>query len=192
MSEIIEPTPADLAIWSAVDSFDAFGAATADWLEGRRGYLPTYAEASPAEETSDLVEDLAAINRLGFATDGSQPGVPLDAERSGQRAYVTGYCDEHTAGLITSGLSTTELVVLHFAPEALGEGQVVVTLDQGQEFTWLGWADAAGAAGLYAERAGSSLAALVQSAWELHIFDPVWGRNDQLLPTIRRVLETRS
>lgn len=189
MSDFRHPDDDELARWSGIRTFRQFGAATAEWLDGKTAYMPTYAVDRPDLETAAIAEDLAAINRHGFVTHESQPGIPPDDNGSAQRAYVTGYCDEATAAKVCAGLRDSELVVIQLAPRAVGDVSVAVTLDEGEEFSWLGRGDSVEAASIYLERAGESLAALVRDAWELQIFDPSWGRNDRLLPALREVLE---
>ncbi|WP_162799197.1 hypothetical protein [Nocardioides sp. 616] len=185
---IPEPTPQDLAIWGRISTHAEFGEATADWLTRKHPYYPTYLSPGPAAESADLIEGLATINRLGFVTDSSQPGVPVDDAGSGQRAYVTGYCDEATAETIASALRFSDLIVLHFSPDSLGDGSIVVSTDEGEEFTWVGRRDSISAAEGYRERAGDSLADLILASWELHIIDPAWGRNDRLIPALLHAL----
>lgn len=188
--DIPPPTARELDEWGAAATHEAFGALTAAWLLGAGQYYPAYAAASPADETAPLLSDLARLNRVGFVTDGSQPGVPFDSKGSAQRAYVTGYCSESTAEKICSGLRSSDLVIMSFSPGSLGDGSIVVTLDEGIEYTWLGRRpDPGELLELYTDRAGPRLGALVESSWELQVFDPQWGRNDVLLPSLLRVLD---
>lgn len=63
------------------------GARTADWLEGAQLEYPLH--AGPAEpETEQLVPVLAQLNRSGFATTDSQPGLSTPVRQ--QRAFVAG------------------------------------------------------------------------------------------------------
>jgi hypothetical protein len=179
----------DQLAWQMCTDLNTACELTAEWLEGKRHYLPGYAAAQPDEETRPLLAELAAINRLGFFTENSQPGEPLEDGR-GQRAYVTGYCDEETAGFITGILAVTDLVVLWARPGEAGRMQVCVTMDYHREFTHLGRTGSReDKFEEYRYEANETLAAIIANSWDLHIFDPVWGRNDYLLPRLKLALE---
>lgn len=162
---------------------------TAQWLEGSRHYQPGYAAAQPAKETGPLSAQLARINRLGLLTTESQPGNPL-LQGSGQRAYVTGYCAGTTMAFLSTFLVGTELVSMWYPPNTSGQAQICVSVDEYEEFTHLGRSmDAEYVLEEYALETNEALAAIVSECWELQIFDPVWGRNDRLLPALIRALE---
>src|ERR1019366_4648592 len=65
------------------------------------GKAPGY-DGGPAPETVDLVPVLAAANRAGFITIGSQPG--LLSEYSDQRAAVEGFAAPETLDRLRSAL----------------------------------------------------------------------------------------
>ncbi|MFF1382228.1 DUF6919 domain-containing protein [Arthrobacter sp. NPDC058288] len=81
---------------------------TPRWLEGSLRYVPGYAAPQYAGENGPMSEALAAINRLGFLTDDSQPGSEMSSGH-GQRAFVTGRCTEQSAAIISP--------VLPYGPE---------------------------------------------------------------------------
>lgn len=111
--------------------------------------------------------------------------MPINSAGRGQRAYVDLACDEERAMAITSAFHGLELVALLFAPGAVGEGSMVVTLELGEEYTWLGrTGDPDDEVSTWAERAGPHVAGLIASAWQVQAFDPAWGRNDRLLPAL--------
>jgi hypothetical protein len=101
----IEQSPANLPAdtrWRDIQTLPEFGEQTARWLEGSVPTHPGYQGGGPDEETSELVPHLAALNRAGFVTYGSQPGVAPSAGFDGatwaQRAYVEGFAvDSKTA-----------------------------------------------------------------------------------------------
>jgi hypothetical protein len=66
--------------------------------------------------------------------------------------------------------------------------QIVVTLDEWNEFTWCGIYDSAAEADSYGREVGPELADLVRSSWMLQIIDPQWGRNDLLWPSVLRAV----
>lgn len=92
---------ADAARWFQATSLRSLGMLTADWLEGKNLYLPAYGATGPDPETTPLIPTLAAANRAGYVTDGSQPGHEPTLGYNGrlwrQLAAVSGFCDEHTA-----------------------------------------------------------------------------------------------
>lgn len=172
----------DQLAWRRCLDFETACELTAEWLEGNRHYQPGYAAAQPAPETGPWSQALADINRLGFMTTDSQPGVEL-SDGQGQRAYVTGLCTEETAGLLSAILAGTELVSIWFPPGSAGSGQICVTIDDNTEDTHLGISGGShGRCEEYESEANASLAHVLTGFWELHIFDPVWGRNSKLLP----------
>jgi hypothetical protein len=85
----------DRALWRAADTVGQLGTAGALWLGGgiasQPGYAPRY---GPDTETLPLVEVLAAVNRAGFYTTCSQPGLEktgMDGDWWQQKAAVTGF-----------------------------------------------------------------------------------------------------
>jgi len=181
---------ADVLPWRSVRNLADACELTALWLEGRSTYLPMYLDDKPADETAGTVTELAAINRLGFMTDCSQPGAAISSG-GGQRAFVTGFCDEQVADRLLAGLAETDLVILTFAPGQVGEGSIPVSLDGEEPFTWLGrsndfWEDAV--VETFAEETNPAFAQVLKESGQVHIFDPIWGRNDVLLPAILRAL----
>ena len=172
----------DAVPWRTASSLADGAELTALWLEGRSTYLPMYADDKPAEETQPWVAALASINRAGFVTDGSQPGVPL-SDAYPQRAFLTGYCDESTADRLDRALARTELVVVTFGSGALGEASIPVTLHNGQPCTWLGRTDDLLDPEQFEFSASESNPVYVEAlrnATHLQLFDPVWGRPDYL------------
>jgi hypothetical protein len=183
------PTAEDLAHWSTINSWPEFGQRNAEWLSGEFIYHPRYLDDSPATETGPLIEILTKINRAGFVTTDSQPGHPADAFSYVQRAYMTGICDEPTASRLRSGLLRTDLVVLWFSPDRSGIGQVAVTRDAQEECTWLGYGGVdEHEVDAWTQRGGPGLGQLYLDSWELHIFDPAWGRNDLLWTSVLAAL----
>ncbi|ABK04561.1 hypothetical protein Arth_3183 [Arthrobacter sp. FB24] len=163
---------------------------TARWLEGTLSYVPGYAAPQYAGENGPMSEALAAINRLGFLTDDSQPGAEMSGGH-GQRAFVTGRCTEQSAAIISAVLVETDLVVLVFPPGESGTGQICVTLDGAREFTWLGSSGGPSYAHeTYTDWTNETLAKSLAECWELQIFDPVWGRNTKLVPLLQKALIT--
>ena len=104
---------ADARRWMSAGSLAELGDLTALWLEGEIGQAPTNL-GPPAEETAELIPVLAAVNRAGFVTDGSQPGMsePWQGSILGwtappgsvwwQRAAVSGFATAQACELLAS------------------------------------------------------------------------------------------
>jgi hypothetical protein len=178
---------ADRALWSEVDDLAGIGGLTARWLEGDITYRPARDGRAPGGETAELVPVLAALNRAGFVTDFSQTALPLHAG-SARRAAVGGFCDMRMRLDLARAIATTDVVALWFPPAVKSVAQVVVTLDAGKEVTWLGTATAPDAIEYsYGEDLSlDGLEALID-AWQVQLFDPVWGRGDVLWPLLADV-----
>jgi len=123
--------------WRDADSLAAIGELTARWLEGTLAYRPEDFATTPAPETRPLVPALAPLNRVGYVTTNSQPGVALRAG-TGQRAFVTGCCDELSLRRLERAVRDTDLVLVAFRlDEGAGE-PAVVTMRDGREATLVG------------------------------------------------------
>ncbi|MCW2900901.1 MAG: hypothetical protein JWO67_3166 [Streptosporangiaceae bacterium] len=79
---------ADEQLWWNASTLHDVGELTAQWLEGHIRHNPSYPGDGPDPETEALALPLAAANRAGYVTTGSQPGCTEDAWR--QRAAVEG------------------------------------------------------------------------------------------------------
>lgn len=123
--------------WHNADSLAAIGKLTARWLEGTLAHQPEDFATEPAPETRPLVPVLAPLNRAGYVTANSQPGVALRAG-SGQRAFVTGSCDELPLRRLERAVRDTDLVLLALLPNGEGGEPVAVRMRDGGEATWLG------------------------------------------------------
>ncbi|WP_329564540.1 hypothetical protein OG711_39020 (plasmid) [Streptomyces uncialis] len=81
--------------WAAPQTVTALGEPMARWLEGAIRSWPGYApNHGPEPETAHLVPSLAALNRAGFLTTCSQPGLAgtgVDGLWWEQRAAAEGY-----------------------------------------------------------------------------------------------------
>lgn len=179
----------DVDAWKACSTWVEAGELAAQWLEGKRSFQPCYMGAGPDSESSPLLAALARINRLGFFTDQSQPGVPI-VDGCGQRAFVSGYCSETMAAVVSAELLESELVVIVIPPGGSGGGQVCVTVDGGDEFSWVGIAGTSyEAADEYLPDTNMTFASLLSERWQMHVFDPRWGRKDLLWARMLPALE---
>jgi len=123
--------------WRDADSLAAIGELSARWLEGALAYQPEDFATEPAPETRPLVPVLAPLNRAGYVTTNSQPGVALRAG-TGQRAFVTGYCDDLSLRRLEGAVRDTDVVLVAFRPDEGAGEPVVVTMRDGGEATLVG------------------------------------------------------
>jgi hypothetical protein len=97
----------DVEAWESAYSLVELGGNTALWLDGviksQPGYLP---RCGPDPETTEITGVLATINRLGFVTDGSQPGEreelvppPADQQRCAAHEMADGFFYEQRAAV---------------------------------------------------------------------------------------------
>src|SRR4051794_36071352 len=145
--------------------------ATIAFLRGELDQTPLHG-GPPEPETAPLSPDLIELNQAGFVTTESQPGAIDPA--GPQRAFVEGLCSAATATRVEHGLLGTDLVVLSFAPGTSAWGSIVVTVDDGEPFTFLGRHDPAHVLN-YMTNGTEELDEVLKQAWVLQVFDPVWG-----------------
>jgi hypothetical protein len=176
---------ADRALWRNARTLKEAQELTAQWLEGRIHYLPMYLDASFAPETAPIAGDLAALNRAGFLTTDSQPGNQED-DGSAQRQYVTGFCQDAVLDALMLISTSTDLVVISHHHLASNHASIPVSTDGGEPFTWLGRQE--GDHEGWEREANAYLSSELAQAWYVEIFDPVWGRNELLLPTVLKAL----
>lgn len=171
----------EAADWRGAGTLSDIGELTAQWLEGRRRWIPTYVGSHPHPETDPTMSStLARVNRAGWVTDSSQPGVDRDTVH--QRAYVTGVTAPALARSAQQLAAGSGLVVLRGHRHRGGAGVVPVTVRDGQETTWLGsWAPPDDDVLLDAPLPAAGVTAVRESD-VLQVYDPVWGRNDLLWP----------
>lgn len=179
------PCPDCLALWAGARTLDDLGALGARWLEGDLRGVPGYLADRPANETTTLVPTLAALNRAGWWTDGSQPGT-TEPDRS-QRAWVSGLCSERTANLLQGALLTSELLVLAAPIGAPRSIQVPVSRVGRAECTWAGatWSPP-GFVDVFAPYVdGETLVDVFNHGWSVDVIDLRWGRDDLLWDAVR-------
>jgi hypothetical protein len=180
----------DRGVWRQATTLEAAGELTARWLEGGSSYQPGHFAAGSDDETKPIAAALAELNRNGLFTKESQPG--LRAGGAAQRQYVTGFCSAVTAGSLLALSTRTELVTVAHAPGEASSAAIPVTLAGTEITTVLGssenpveedqirdWAD----------ETNDALALLLADSWYVEILDPVWGRNDVLLPAVLAALK---
>lgn len=175
----------DRGVWRQATTLEGAGELTARWLEGGSSYQPGHFAAGFDVETDPIAPALAELNRNGLFTKESQPGV-LDGA-SAQRQYVTGFCSAGTAGELLALSTRTELVTVAHAPGESSSAAIPVTLDGTEVVTVLGSSENPvdeEQIKAWADETNDALALLLADSWYVEILDPVWGRNEVLLPAV--------
>jgi hypothetical protein len=175
----------DRGVWRQATSLEAAGELTARWLEGRSSYQPGHLAAGFDQETAPIAAALAKLNRNGLFTKESQPG--LMSGTAAQREYVTGFCSATMAGALLALSTRTELVTVAHAPGEESSAAIPVTLAGTEVTTVLGSSENPVDEEQirdWAEETNDHLALLLADSWYVEILDPVWGRNDVLLPAV--------
>ena len=136
-----------LAVWRTARTLPDLRELTARWIEGDLGEQPAYHGPSDIEDP-EMVPVLAALNRAGYMTTGSQAaGVSLggNGEHWEQLAAVEGFADEGTARRIVVGAAAAGLTsVVHappppwWSPGFRFAQAVTVTWLNGQPYTMFG------------------------------------------------------
>ncbi len=159
------------------------GELAAKWLTGEITYQPAYDGDRPDEETNHFAQVLAEVNRAGYFTYFSQPGVAL-TDGYGQRAAVAGWCNEDFLATLKAVAYGTPVCVISIPPASASEAQIVVTMDAGDEYTWIGQAYQPDD-GNYSNDLHPTAVSTLHASWQVHIFDPEWGRDDLLWRVLR-------
>jgi hypothetical protein len=182
----------DRGVWRQATTLEAAGELTARWLEGGSSYQPGHFAADYDDETNPIAAALAELNRNGLFTKESQPGIQDGA--AAQRQYVTGFCSAATAGELLALSTRTEVVTIAHAPGEASSAAIPVTLDGSEVVTVLGSSENPvneDQIKAWADETNDSLALLLADSWYVEILDPVWGRNDILLPAVLGTLKGR-
>jgi hypothetical protein len=170
----------DAAAWQSAATISDLGELTARWLEGKLRWQPCYRGDRPDPETDELVPVLAAMNRAGFWTEDSQPGVI--EEDWCQRAMVSGYCTEATSNAIQAAVLNTDLIVVTVPATLDNRTQIPVSRSGAVESTWAG--GNSDPDGQYDDDLSRAAVEAIRAAWHIEVIDPVWGRNDLLWDTV--------
>jgi hypothetical protein len=175
----------DRGVWRQATTLEAAGELTARWLEGGSSYQPGHFAAGFDDETKPIAAALAELNRNGLFTKESQPGIL--AAGAGQRQYVTGFCSAATARGLLALSTRSELVTVAHAPGEASSAAIPVTLAGPEITTVLGSSENPVEEAQirdWADETNDALALLLADSWYVEILDPVWGRNDMLLPAV--------
>jgi uncharacterized protein DUF6919 len=105
--------------WSSARSLADLGELTAQWAEGTIRYKPGSYSNGPDPETLEIASALAALNRSGFVTYGSQPGefwTSDDGWVRHQRAEVSGFTDQANADRLEKLCTEAGLLFIRNGP----------------------------------------------------------------------------
>lgn len=179
----------DRGVWRQATTLAGAGELTARWLEGGSKYQPGHFAAGFDPETTALAPELARLNRSGLFTKESQPGISGAA--LAQRQYVTGFCSPAAAGDLLALSTRSEFITVAHAPGDSSNAAIPVTLAGDDVATVLGSSENPVTEDQirdWAEETNDALALLLADSWYVEILDPVWGRNDVLLPAVLAAL----
>ena len=194
---------ADRQAWQSARTLADLGALAACWLERSITSQPGYAAGyGPAEETLPLVPVLAALNRAGYFTNGSQPGMAgrgFDGAHWEQRAAVEGFASAGLTSALGAAAERAGLIVIALDPAARpkvrinGRPAVDVTRRGGRARTAFG--AHLSRAHLYDAHTGYGICrpdaiAAVCGAWQVTVIDPEWGRPDVLWAVLAGVISS--
>lgn len=108
------------AEWASAETLAELGEVTAEWLEGEFRYHPNGHDEGPDPETEEIAPELIKLNRAGFVTKNSQPGIGPEQGWDGnfwwQRAEVTGFTDSDTADKLEAACRKADLIFIRNGP----------------------------------------------------------------------------
>jgi hypothetical protein len=179
-------SPEEASRWLGARTLADLGELTAQWLEGKIASIPTVVPCTgPDKETIPLIPVLAAINRAGYITNFSQPGIAGDGWI--QRASVSGFASPVTFAALCGAVAGADLMITaaRAGPEDWPT-TAPVTLSGGGECTWSGGAmsqdaieDSYGGGTCH-----PAAVTALRKAWQVTLTDPEWGRDDVLWPAL--------
>lgn len=175
----------DKGAWRQATTLAAAGELTARWLEGTSQFQAANFTATFDDETAAIASELATLNRNGLFTKESQPGLRTDG--TAQRQYVTAFCSAEAAADLLALSTRSELVTVAHAPGESSSAAIPVTLDSNEVVTVLGSSEVPVSGEQiqdWAAETNEALALLLADSWFIEVLDPVWGRNDVLLPAV--------
>jgi hypothetical protein len=176
--------------WEPVNSLADLGAFCAQWLLGEIRSQPAYAQGfGPDPETVPYLEELAAVNRAGFYTTSSQPGLADSGMGTGwwtQQAEVQGFADDDMRDRLELAARARGLHFFAHRAQAKPDcPKVTIDYGGGPVQTRGVWLSKRYINGTYRTASPEVRAALI-NAWQVTIIDPGHG-NDRLWPLLAEV-----
>jgi len=180
----------DAYYWAEARTLAELGELMARWLEGSIRYQPAWEGERPAPETEPLVPVLAALNRHGFVTHFSQPGMSVRSGVGRQRAAVSGFGSESVMHVIGRASLDTDLIALVYPPGGRLDGlQIPISVLDDLVGIWAGAEMRPDAIEeFYGPDCHPDAVAALLGAWQATVIDPNWGRNDLLWDRLREAL----
>lgn len=186
--------------WAAARTLAHLGELTAQWLEGRIASQPGYYGPVDVDEDDapGLTATLAALNRAGYVTTGSQAGFigpGYDGAHWTQLAAVTGFADPATCAWLREAMTGAGYQVLAWPCKDKpwhrpGKG-VIVTAREGQRVTTFGTQlGSQTIVGEIYDGVGDEAIEAVCGALQVTIYDPLPGSNE-LWQVLRAAAERR-
>ncbi|MFH8627777.1 DUF6919 domain-containing protein [Streptomyces vietnamensis] len=178
--------------WRDTRNIDDLGRNMALWLEGRGTPWPGYLDTFVDDETRHLLPTLIDLNRAGFLTTNSQPGLEgrgYDGAHWRQKAYLEGVIDSRSAllGRVMRASQAAGLIVIRGTrrpscpvPFTDRNGEPVAGISAGVPRNQLSrdWHGIG----------RQALRELRKYGARLTVVDPVWGRDDRLWPALAGVV----
>jgi hypothetical protein len=176
--------------WEPVRSLADLGEFCAQWLTGQIRSRPAYAQGfGPDPETVPYLEELTAINRAGFFTTNSQPGMAASGLGEVdwiQQAEVMGFADDVMCDWLRQGAAARGLHFFAYRAQAKPICAKVEVNYGGDLIKTRGsWTSVWRIHGQFQMLAPAGRAALVD-AWQVTIIDPGFG-NGRLWPMLAEV-----
>lgn len=178
--------------WRQATTLTEIGELTARYLAGEADEHPLHA-GPPADETREILEPLTVLNRVGLVTVMSQPA--RNNPNWKQRTAVIGYCDWTVHARLILACNSAGLDSIVVGPPSRPRWRpgfcedVPITLSGGRPHTRVGAVESV--AGLRRDwgpvLSSAALDALLDS-FEVHIWDPVWGRDRLLWDTLTKAI----
>jgi hypothetical protein len=183
---------ADREVWRQAGTLAAAGELTARWLEGTSEYQPGTLAPRFDDETLPIAGQLAELNRSGLFTKESQPGFGPDAGLA-QREYVTGFCSADVGCAPAASVCRDGIHCHRPRPREVSQASVPVTLHDGEVATVLGSSENPVESEQiqdWARESNETLALVLADSWYVELLDPVWGRQQHLLPAVLESLKS--
>lgn len=148
------------------------------------------------EESAPLVPALLELNSLGMFTTNSQPGLEEDGLR--QRSWISGLIPVDIAGKVEWLFSQRDDGVFAMMGEVVAvdeecgplSNRVVVTTDQGEPYTRVGWNEDLSYLLGYNTLRTTTLTELASNLMWLSVIDSVWGRQTTAIDAVLEVLRS--